>query len=51
MGRILPGFRHGLSETGYVEGQNIAIEYRMARESIRSIAGTHRPIWSAYGPP
>jgi putative ABC transport system substrate-binding protein len=30
-GHIVGGFRRGLNDTGFVEGQNVAIEYRWAR--------------------
>ena len=31
---VLPAFRHGLKDNGYVEGENVAIEYRWAENQI-----------------
>ena len=36
---MLAAFRQGLNETGYVEGQNVAIEFRGRRGEYRSLAG------------
>ncbi len=33
----LPPFRLGLNETGYVEGRNVAIEYRRAEDQIERL--------------
>ena len=41
----LRGFRQGLQDTGYVDGENVAIEYRWAINSID--CRTWRPNWFA----
>ena len=39
----LRGFRQGLKDTGYVEGENVAIVYRFAENGYRR----WRPNWLA----
>ena len=43
----IAAFPEGLKETGYVEGQNVAVEYRFT-EGVNSIDFRRsRPIWFA----
>jgi hypothetical protein len=58
-GGRLARFRGGLSETGYVEGRNVAIEYRWANNDLDRLpelaadlvrrAAHHRSVISALG--
>ena len=41
------GFRAGLKETGYVDGKNVAIEFRWAEGHYDRLPGMARPIWCA----
>src|SRR5437763_1181900 len=55
--KLLPAFQRGLSETGYVEGQNVAIQYRWAEDryerlpalAAELVAGKVNVIVSAGG--
>ena len=38
-GHLVAAFRRGLNETGYVDGQNVAIEYRWAQGQYDRMPG------------
>ena len=42
--RVIDAFRQGLRERGYVEGQNVVIEYRGAGEKYDRLAGLAREL-------
>jgi putative ABC transport system substrate-binding protein len=42
---LVAAFRQGLKETGYFEGQNVAIEYRWAENQNDRLPAMALPIW------
>jgi putative ABC transport system substrate-binding protein len=43
---IVAAFRQGLNETGFIEGQNVAVDHRWADNQLHRLPGL-APIWSA----